>query len=122
MSKKLYVPDHVAEKAIKAGFRDNQPKSKNEDDPSEMETSTLERLLPSESINISVVFTDFTLATPFEFNDRLGLYPKNLANRNTDSLEVAVSIKFSREEKSILNARLCPKYAIRSIKLTNSED
>ena len=28
MSKKLYVPDHVAEKAIKAGFRDNQPKSK----------------------------------------------------------------------------------------------
>ena len=44
MSKKLYVPDHVAEKAIKAGFRDNQPKSKNEDDPSEMEASSLERL------------------------------------------------------------------------------
>ena len=42
MSKKLYVPDHVAEKAIKAGFRDNQPKSKNEDDPSEMEASSLE--------------------------------------------------------------------------------
>tara|TARA_R100000654_G_scaffold55345_1_gene81637 strand:- start:66 stop:518 length:453 start_codon:yes stop_codon:yes gene_type:complete len=44
MSKKLYVPDHVAKKAIKTGFRDNQPKSKNEDNPSDMETSTLERL------------------------------------------------------------------------------
>ena len=44
MNKKLYVPDHIAKKAIKAGFRDNQPKSKNEDDPSEMETSSLERL------------------------------------------------------------------------------
>jgi co-chaperonin GroES (HSP10) len=44
MSKKLYVPDHIAKKAIKTGFRDNQPKSKNEDDPSDMETSTLERL------------------------------------------------------------------------------
>tara|TARA_R100001440_G_scaffold36231_1_gene55364 strand:+ start:25 stop:477 length:453 start_codon:yes stop_codon:yes gene_type:complete len=44
MSKKLYVPDHIAKKAIKTGFRDNQPKSKNEDNPSDMETSTLERL------------------------------------------------------------------------------
>jgi len=44
MNKKLYVPDHVAKKAIKTGFRDNQTKSKNEDDPSQMETSTLERL------------------------------------------------------------------------------
>ena len=44
MNKKLYVPDHIAKKAIKTGFRDNQPKSKNEDDPSDMETSTLERL------------------------------------------------------------------------------
>ena len=42
MTKKLYVPagmtDKIkaekADKAIKAGFRDNQPKSKNEDDPS----------------------------------------------------------------------------------------
>jgi len=38
------VPDHVAKRAIKTGFRDNQPKSKNEDDPSQMEPSSLERL------------------------------------------------------------------------------
>ena len=44
MNKKLYVPDHVAKRAIKTGFRDNQPKSKNEDDPSQMEPSSLERL------------------------------------------------------------------------------
>ena len=49
MTKKLYVPagmtDKIkAEKAIKVGFRDNQPKSKNEDDPSQIEPSSLERL------------------------------------------------------------------------------
>ena len=52
MTKKLYVPagmtDKIkaekADKAIKVGFRDNQPKSKNEDDPSQIEPSSLERL------------------------------------------------------------------------------
>ena len=44
MSKKLYVPDHVAERAIKTGFRDNQPKSKNEDDPSKIDSSVIDRL------------------------------------------------------------------------------
>ena len=56
MTKKLYVPEHVARKAskpagmedipkpVKTAFGKDQAESKNENDPSEMDASALERL------------------------------------------------------------------------------
>ena len=53
MTKKLYVPDHMAVKpkdmeniprSIKTAFGKDKEESKNENDPSQMEASALERL------------------------------------------------------------------------------
>lgn len=53
MTKKFYVPDHVARKPkdmeniptpIKTAFREDKKESKNEKDPSQMEVSALDRL------------------------------------------------------------------------------